>query len=70
MGRLKEQARGGSREIAKMAYTLSELQGLENDMDLGGIDVIDTEQPKIREVRLNRVVYGGYCRSAEEMRRD
>ena len=36
--------------MPKMAHTLSELSGLEAEVDLGGVDVVDAEQPKIREV--------------------
>lgn len=57
--RLKEQSRPSSRdatysanEMAKMAYTLSELQALGEDMDLSGVDVVDAEQPRILEVSL------------------
>ena len=38
--------------MAKMAYTLSELQALGEDMDLAGVDVVDAEQPRILEVSL------------------
>eukprot|EP00038_Savillea_parva_P031824 m.90780 g.90780 ORF g.90780 m.90780 type:complete len:789 (+) comp9879_c0_seq1:321-2687(+) len=50
--RLQGQLRGGNREIAKAAHTLTELDSLTEGIDLTGIDVVDAEADWIANARL------------------
>eukprot|EP01147_Barroeca_monosierra_P002930 gene2930-5735_t len=49
--KLREQRKGGARDMSRAAYTLSEIQHLVNDRDLHGIHVIERERSWIYEVR-------------------